>query len=270
MNLDKNIITGYFLPHHAVVHEQKDSTKVRIVFDASSKGKGALSLNDCLESGPNLNPVLLKIILRFRLHKIAFCIDIQHPFLEIGIVEEDEQFLKILWIKKEGPNFYLSTHNVETFRYTQVTVGVKCSPFLLAVVIRLHIEKYINKFKRACEMLNKLYVDDLINSTSDATFALQLSEEMIHILGEAGMNLRRWATNSTTLHEAWKRANIDCRETSQESGVPLKLLGIIWDNVNDNLKFDMKQFDKLNNLVKVTKRVILSASGMLFDPIGVM
>ncbi|GFU78586.1 integrase catalytic domain-containing protein [Trichonephila clavipes] len=41
MNLDKNINTGYFLPHHAVVREQKDSTKVRIVFDASSKGKGA-------------------------------------------------------------------------------------------------------------------------------------------------------------------------------------------------------------------------------------
>ncbi|GFW58301.1 integrase catalytic domain-containing protein [Trichonephila clavipes] len=92
MSLDKNINTGYFLPHHAVVREQKDSTKVRIVFDASSKGKGALSLNDCLESGPNLNPDLLKIILRFRLHKIAFCADIQRAFLEIEIVEEDRQF----------------------------------------------------------------------------------------------------------------------------------------------------------------------------------
>ncbi|GFX38767.1 integrase catalytic domain-containing protein [Trichonephila clavipes] len=231
---------GYFLPHHAVVREQKDSAKVRIVFDASSKGKGALSLNDCLESGPNLNPDLLIIILRFRLHKIAFCADIQHAFLEIGIVEEDRQFLKFLWRKKGEPSLDLSTHNVETFRYTRVTFGVKCSPFLLAAVIRLHIEKYINKYKTACETLKELYVDDLINSTSDATEALQLSEEMIHILGEAGMNLRRWATNSTTLHEAWKRANIDCRETSQESGIPLKILGIIWDNLNDNLKFDIK------------------------------
>ncbi|GFX27388.1 integrase catalytic domain-containing protein [Trichonephila clavipes] len=39
MNLGQNINTGYFLPHHAVVREQKDSTKVRIVFDASSKGE---------------------------------------------------------------------------------------------------------------------------------------------------------------------------------------------------------------------------------------
>ncbi|GFU84592.1 hypothetical protein TNCV_1526441 [Trichonephila clavipes] len=100
-------------------------------------------------------------------------------------------------------------------------------------------------------MLNELYVDDLINSTSDTTEALQLSEEMIHILGEAGMNLRRWATNSTTfLHEAWKRANIDCQKTSEKSDVPLKILGIIWDSVNDNLNFDIRQFEKLNNFMK--------------------
>ncbi|GFU94543.1 hypothetical protein TNCV_2645291 [Trichonephila clavipes] len=95
---------------------------------------------------------------------------------------------------------------------------------------------------------------DVISSkgegTSDATEALQLSEEMIHMFGEAGMNLRRWATNSTTLHEAWKRANIDCRKTSEKSGVQLKVLGIIWDNVNDNLNFDIRQSEKLNNFIK--------------------
>ncbi|GFQ81075.1 integrase catalytic domain-containing protein [Trichonephila clavata] len=84
------------------------------------------------------------------------------------------------------------------------------------------------------------------------------------------MNLRRWATNSITLHEAWKRVNVDCREPSEEAGVPLKILGIIWDNVNDNLSIDIKRFEKLSKLVKITKRVILSACGMLFDPIGIM
>ncbi|GFU12575.1 integrase catalytic domain-containing protein [Trichonephila clavipes] len=102
MNLDKNINSAYFLPHHTVVCEQKGSTNVRIVFDASSRGKGALSLNDCLESGPNLNPDLLKIILRFRLHKIAFCADIQGASLEIEIVEEDRQFLNFFMDKERG------------------------------------------------------------------------------------------------------------------------------------------------------------------------
>ncbi|GFU35577.1 uncharacterized protein TNCV_1042231 [Trichonephila clavipes] len=64
-----------------------------------------------------------------------------------------------------------------------------------------------------------LYVDDPINSTSDATEALQLSEEMIHILSEARMNLRRFHCVTRGL----KRANIDCRETSQVSGKYLLL-----------------------------------------------
>ncbi|GFT44831.1 integrase catalytic domain-containing protein [Trichonephila clavipes] len=79
-------------------------------------------------------------------------------------------------------------------------------------------------------MLNEFYVDDVINSTSDTTETLQLSEEIIHLFNEAGMNLRRWATNSITLHDAWKRASIDCREAPEESGVPLKIAG--------NLKVD--------------------------------
>ncbi|PRD35271.1 UNVERIFIED_CONTAM: Lgmn [Trichonephila clavipes] len=99
-------------------------------------------------------------------------------------------------------------------------------------------------------MLFELYVDDLINSTSDTTEALQLSEEMIHTLGEVGINRRTWATNSTTLPETWKSANIDCRKTSEESGVQLKILRIIWDNVNDNLNFDIRQFEKLKNFMK--------------------
>ncbi|XP_035216747.1 uncharacterized protein LOC118190177 [Stegodyphus dumicola] len=44
---DKKI--GYFMPHHAVVRESKESTKVRIVYDASSKVRDGQSLNDCLD-----------------------------------------------------------------------------------------------------------------------------------------------------------------------------------------------------------------------------
>ncbi|GBN64165.1 hypothetical protein AVEN_215717-1 [Araneus ventricosus] len=119
-------------------------------------------------------------------------------------------------------------------------------------------------------MLNELYVDGLINGTSDITEAIQLSNEMISILSEASMNLRRWATNSPILNEAWKRANVHCREKSEEFGVPLKILGIIWDNMNDDLTFDIKQSEKLRYLVTVTKGNMLPTQGRLFDPIDIM
>ncbi|GFW70406.1 legumain [Trichonephila clavipes] len=41
------------------------------------------------------------------------------------------------------------------------------------------------------------------------------------------------------------------KEDSRElKSVPLKILGIIWDNVNDNLNFDIRQFEKLKHFMK--------------------
>lgn len=52
----------YYMPHHAVLREDKVTTKLRVVFDASSHDTGFPSLNDCLLTGPNLNPDLLSIL----------------------------------------------------------------------------------------------------------------------------------------------------------------------------------------------------------------
>ena len=76
------------MPHRAVVRENKDTTKVRIVFDASSKVRDEPSLNDCLYSGPCLLPAIYDILLRFRLGKIGLVSDIKQAFLNIAIAEE--------------------------------------------------------------------------------------------------------------------------------------------------------------------------------------
>ena len=63
---------GYFLPHHGVIRQDKETTKLRIVFDGSAKpSEDDLSLNECLEKGPNSVPSLFDIILRFREHPIG-------------------------------------------------------------------------------------------------------------------------------------------------------------------------------------------------------
>jgi hypothetical protein len=53
-----------YLPHRGVFKEDS-TTKIRPVFDASFKPGGTLSLNDCLEKGPNLIEQIPPIIVRF-------------------------------------------------------------------------------------------------------------------------------------------------------------------------------------------------------------
>lgn len=68
----------HYLPHHAVVRKDAVTTKVRIVYDASSKeSKNSLSLNDCLCVGLSLNPLLFDILLRFRVRRIELIGDIK-------------------------------------------------------------------------------------------------------------------------------------------------------------------------------------------------
>ena len=45
----------FYIPHKAVVGENAETTKMRIVYDAFAKAyESAPSLNDCLEIGPSL------------------------------------------------------------------------------------------------------------------------------------------------------------------------------------------------------------------------
>ena len=80
----------HYLPHHAVVRRDAKTTKLRVVYDASSRadGKGP-SLNDCLQVGPSLTQLLFDILLRFRCNRIALIADIEKAFLNIEVDERD-------------------------------------------------------------------------------------------------------------------------------------------------------------------------------------
>ena len=60
----------HYLPHHAVVRQDKQTTRLRVVYDASVRADGP-SLNDCLYTGPNFGQSTLDILLRFRLHNLG-------------------------------------------------------------------------------------------------------------------------------------------------------------------------------------------------------
>ena len=68
-------LSKWYLPHFPVLRSDKDTTKVRIVLDASAKYKGQ-ALNDAILQGPKLQRELFDLLLRFRRQPVALVCDI--------------------------------------------------------------------------------------------------------------------------------------------------------------------------------------------------
>ena len=101
INRSENV---HYMPHHGVVRKDKQTTKPRVVFDGSAKfDDEGLSINDCLNPGPNLIPKLLDVLVKFRYHPVALSADIEKAFLMISVNESDRDMLRFLWFE-EPPN----------------------------------------------------------------------------------------------------------------------------------------------------------------------
>lgn len=71
----------HYLPHHAVIRRDAKTTKLMVVYDASSRADGKRpSLNDCLHVGPSLSQLLFDILVRFKCNRIALIADIEKAF----------------------------------------------------------------------------------------------------------------------------------------------------------------------------------------------
>lgn len=74
---------GYYMPHHAVIKDTSNTTKVRIVFDASAKTNNSTSLNDILMVGPTIQDKLVAYLIRFRTYKYVLTADIEKMYRQV-------------------------------------------------------------------------------------------------------------------------------------------------------------------------------------------
>ncbi|KAF2891074.1 hypothetical protein ILUMI_15099 [Ignelater luminosus] len=76
VTVEEENLWGHYLPHRHVLKENS-TTRLRPVFDASAKSKNGVSLNHCLETGPNLIELIPSVLLRFREKEIGVISDIE-------------------------------------------------------------------------------------------------------------------------------------------------------------------------------------------------
>ncbi|XP_037506909.1 uncharacterized protein LOC119382991 [Rhipicephalus sanguineus] len=206
----------YYMPHREVVREDSLTTKLRVVFDASSHEKGYMSLNDCLDKGTNLNPDLLRVLLSFRRHPIAINADIEKAFLQIEIQESDRDVFRFLWFENvpRGEN-----DNIIEWRMTRVPFGSTSSPFLLMATIHHHLDNVSGEQKTLARTLKQsFYVDDLLVGADSFDEGLDVYEKAKSILEGAAMNLRKWKTNNAQLQEVFSKSE-ECLEGLDTSAV---------------------------------------------------
>ncbi|UYV61856.1 hypothetical protein LAZ67_1006861 [Cordylochernes scorpioides] len=240
-------LIGHYLPHRPIYKVQSETTPIRPVYDASCKAsKRSLSLNECLETGPNLIEPLPEILIRFREKKIGAIADIRKAFQTIGIDEKERDYLRFLWWDEQDPS------KIRTLRHTRVVFGLTCSPFILAAVLKYHLESIVDYRKPVADVLKRsFYVDNLVFSVDEPDELERIREVANDIRNEVKMTLREWEYGGSKI-----------LENKEDS----RVLGLYWNKERDTLRCHIPQ--DTTKYGEVTKRTLLSNLQKFSDPLG--
>ena len=221
----------FYIPHKPVIRESAESTKLRIVYDASAKAnEKSPSLNDCLETGPSLQNLLWDVLVRNRLKPIALAGDLKQAFLQVRITTEDRDVLRFHWFKDT------TTFEVEVLRFTRALFGLVQSPFLLGGTLQYHLQSLKGIYpKEVDEILKSLYVDDLITGGETTNDVCHLKNMAVAIFGEAGFELHKWHSNEQTFESGANSEQEDEKQSYAKEQLGVKpgetnMLGLPWDN----------------------------------------
>ena len=180
----------WYLPHFAVIKPDKETTKTRIVFDASAAQNG-ISLNDIIHQGPKLQRDLVKVLMRFRRDPVTIIGDISEMYLQVKVKEEDRSLFRFLWQyldEKKSPVIH---------EFTSIMFGMNAAPFALQYVVRDNAEKHQTEYSLGAEtVLEPIYMDDTMDSTKTEDDAMYLYEELKKLWKVCGMKPHKWLSNS--------------------------------------------------------------------------
>ena len=124
----------FYIPHKAVVKNRAESTKLRVVYDASAREtRTSPSLNECLNPGPRLQNLLWSILVRSLFLPILLTGNLEKAFIQVRIKETERNALRFHW-KAPGSD------DTVVYSFTKALFGLTCSLFLLNSVLSVHLK----------------------------------------------------------------------------------------------------------------------------------
>ncbi|XP_075167641.1 uncharacterized protein LOC142239749 [Haematobia irritans] len=157
VNIDNVTGAKYYIPHHCVLRPESSTTKLRVVFDASTKTSSSTLQND-----------LFAILLCYRLPRFVFTTDIEKMFRQILIHPKDRPYQIILWRNN-------TTEPINYFTLNTVTYGTRPAPYLAIRCLKEISPENKMHFPLADSFLEKnFYVDDGLGGADSLNTALEI------------------------------------------------------------------------------------------------
>ncbi|XP_011691571.1 PREDICTED: uncharacterized protein LOC105452295 [Wasmannia auropunctata] len=249
---------GYYMPHHAVRKESSNTTKTRVVFDASAKTSEGVSLNDVLMVGPTIQSKLFAHLIRFRAYPYVLTADIEKMYCQVRVHKDDRRYQKILWRVNE---------RIETFQFNTLVFGISSSPFLATRVLQKLADDERGMYPRAAKILEShLYVDDLLTGAGTIEEARTIRNEIIALLAKGGFTIRQWASNDERIVNDLITSALHANFTLNVDR-SLKTLGVTWNARGDQICYSAHSIEITEQL---TKRNVLAEIAKIFDPLGLL
>ncbi|XP_060662116.1 uncharacterized protein LOC132795433 [Drosophila nasuta] len=221
---------NYYLPHHAVLKPDSTTTKLRVVFNASSPTSNGKSLNDILHTGPILQSDLTIQIQKWRF----FQFDNTKMYRQILVDPKHTRFQRLLFRTRDEK---LCDFELNTGTFGLVT----SSP-------------------------NYMYVDDVLAGAHTKQTAVSAIDELRTALESAGFPLRKWTSNSKHVLKRIRKEYLLCADFPEiDKASVTKTIGIRWRATSDEFFFVTAE---MVSKPSFTKREVLSQIAKLFDPAG--
>ena len=207
----------------------------------------------------------------------------------IGIDKEDRDMLRFLWLRDaRDPH-----SEVLKLRSCRLVFGLRPSPAILGATINHHLKTHEKQEPETVEHLkNSLYVDDFVSGAETDETALQIYKGTKQLMAKGGFNLRKWNSNSSNVvksiealegkknlslisdkssvsqdDQSFTKSTI-AKESLLTEPTQVKVLGMVWDTVEDTFLFNLTEIIEYANSLPVTKRSLLKWSSKIFDPLG--
>ena len=240
--------SSWYLNHRMIERPDKESIKLRIVFNSAAKCMG-VSLNDAFEKGPDYTNSLFRCFLRWRMYRVAVSGDMEKMFNQISIMEHDQRYHRFLWQYGDIDSPIL------TFQWLRVLFGDKPSPDLAGYAIRFLAEDYKIVYPSGAEVLeNSTYVDDIGYSVEDSKEAIKIAEEIDEILRHGKFSVKCWNSNGPNVDQYPNQIEVD-------------VLGHTWNKEHDTIGVKPKEL-YVKEEDAITKRILMGLVARLWDPFG--